>query len=157
MCSWSLATDSRPLGTRITLTDTKRRWQKHCLRHGLPGLLVSNTAKWIKLPPIKDLTILLSPSALPFILPPESWYKNTFHCSKIQTIVKLCNVCTSIIGMHMWYATVLYLFLCAKKWLYNFYMIMWAIEINSFMCVGEKQPCFSAINMSDLQVVWFWA
>lgn len=60
MRSWSLATDSRPLGTWITLTDTKRRWQKHCLRPCLLGLLVSNTAKWIKLPPIRDLTILLA-------------------------------------------------------------------------------------------------
>lgn len=58
MFSWSLATDSRPLGTRITLTDTKRRWQKHCFKRCLAGLLVSNTSKWIKLSPIKYLTTL---------------------------------------------------------------------------------------------------
>lgn len=58
MFSWSRATDSRPLGTRITLTDTKRRWQKHCFKRCLAGLLVSNTSKWIKLSPIKYLTTL---------------------------------------------------------------------------------------------------
>lgn len=60
MFSWSLATDSRPPGTRITLTDTKRRWQKHRFERCLPGLLVSNTSKWIKLSPIKYLTALFS-------------------------------------------------------------------------------------------------
>lgn len=78
MFSWSLATDSRPPGTRITLTDTKRRWQKHRFERCLPGLLVSNTSKWIKLSPIKYLTTLFSLWFFLLLCHRFFWGKNYF-------------------------------------------------------------------------------
>lgn len=86
MFSWSLATDSRPPGTRITLTDTKRRWQKHRFERCLPGLLVSNTSKWIKLSPIKYLTTLFPFGFSFFSAIGFSGKKKTFLRQEVQFV-----------------------------------------------------------------------
>lgn len=70
--------------------------------------------------------------------------RNTFHCitvAKKQTMGTLCNAYTSIIGVHMWYATVLYLIFEMEKWLYT----LDNIYRDEFVCVGEMQPCSTFI------------
>lgn len=87
MFSWSLATDSRPPGTQITLTDTKRRWQKHRFERCLPGLLVSNTSKWIKLSPIKYLTTFFPLWFFLLLCHRFFWQKNpTFLRQEVQFV-----------------------------------------------------------------------
>lgn len=101
MFSWSLATDSLPPGTRITLTDTKRRWQKHRFERCLPGLLVSNTSKWIKLSPIKYLTTLFSPLVFPSSLP--SFFSGKKNQNILETRSAICKYYANVPGPLTWY------------------------------------------------------
>lgn len=98
MFSWSRATDSQPLRTQITLTDTKRRWQKHRFEHCLAGLLVSNTSKWIKLSPIKYLTTFF-PLWVFFIL------CHQFPGRKTKMRSAFGKYYTNINSVHMWRVT----------------------------------------------------
>lgn len=148
MRSWSLATDSRPLGTWISLTDTKRRRQKHCFKHCLPGLLVSNSAKWIKLSPIKYLTILFPPRLFYFL-------SLQFHDTKTvlrqeEYFVMFAQILLKCIcGMQQFCICFYYKERVTSLGQLN------EQEIPSFLCFGDLSPS-SAINRqsSDPDVSW---